>query len=130
MHDTATIIQDSASTSPELQSISARLALLEMQTNRDFAYRVEVEAVCDRLDALEASAPTDADRQATRKSALYLSVGVTALISAWLWSLYTGDARLNGMQEKLDWVGQSMVEQRQNYPVYRPPVAPSPQAPQ
>jgi hypothetical protein len=69
-----TIIQDAASTSPELQSISARLALLEMQTSRDFAYTVEVEALSDRVNALEASAPTDADRLSARKSALYLSL--------------------------------------------------------
>ncbi len=102
---------------------------LRLEMRMDYAQRVELDALGDRVERLEVTRlDLESRRQALSPVSLFAIAAFVVILGALVLAVARMDRRIDATTQKLNWAGDSIIQQRNAYPLPSP-VQPSPPPP-
>jgi hypothetical protein len=102
---------------------------LRLEMRMDYAQRVELDALGDRVTHLETQSDVKrSEHSGTFILALIATGSITVIIGCLVAAVFRLDYRMDTQTRKTNWMGDEIIQQRNAYPLPSP-VQPSPPAP-
>ena len=103
---------------------------LRLEMSMDYAQRVELDALGDRVTHLETQSDVKrSEHPQTLILALIATGSIVTLIACLVGGVLRLESRIDSQGQKLNWIGDEVIQQRSAYPLPSPSPIPSPNPP-